>query len=37
MSESTTSARGDVLTWTGDRTRCTVTMTGGGLTQVTSP
>ena len=25
---------GDVLTWTGDRTRCTVTMTDGGLTQV---
>jgi hypothetical protein len=25
---------GDVLTWTGDRTRCTVTMTDGGQTQV---
>jgi hypothetical protein len=25
---------GDVLKWTGDRTRCTVTMTDGGMTQV---
>ncbi|WP_433244333.1 DUF1579 family protein [Actinomadura nitritigenes] len=25
---------GDVLRWTGDRTRCTATMTDGGLTQV---
>jgi hypothetical protein len=25
---------GDELRWTGDRTRCTVTMTDGGLTQV---
>jgi hypothetical protein len=25
---------GEVLRWTGDRTRCTVTMTDGGLTQV---
>ena len=25
---------GDVIRWTGDRTRCTVTMTGDGITQV---
>jgi hypothetical protein len=25
---------GDVIRWTGDRTRCTVTMTGDGMTQV---
>jgi hypothetical protein len=25
---------GDVIRWTGDRTRCTVTLTDGGLTQV---
>ncbi len=25
---------GDVIRWTGDRTRCTVTMTDGGMTQV---
>jgi hypothetical protein len=26
--------QGDVIRWTGDRTRCTVTLTDGGLTQV---
>jgi hypothetical protein len=26
--------KGDVIRWIGDRTRCTVTMTDGGLTQV---
>jgi hypothetical protein len=25
---------GDLLSWTGDRTRCTVTLTDGGMTQV---
>ena len=25
---------GEVLRWAGDRTRCTVTMAGGGMTQV---
>jgi hypothetical protein len=25
---------GDVLRWTGDRTRCTATMIDGGMTQV---
>ena len=25
---------GDVLRWTGDRTRCTVTLTDGGMTQI---
>ncbi len=25
---------GDVIRWTGDRTRCTVTVTGDGMTQV---
>ena len=25
---------GDLLRWTGDRTRCTVTLAGGGMTQV---
>jgi hypothetical protein len=25
---------GDVLTWTGDRTRCTATISDGGMTQV---
>jgi len=25
---------GDVIRWTGDRTRCTVTMTDNGMTQV---
>jgi hypothetical protein len=25
---------GDVIRWTGDRTRCTVTMTDDGMTQI---